>query len=686
MKKIVYTLIGCLCVHLAQAQSDDSSRSDYVYPQKVTPTELANYSFSGYYYNGKRAYNLRQAPLCSAGGTIASLKINPAGSSFALLYAKGKIPQVAVYDLWKSDRLLYELPADYIPTAICYAPDAKTLAVAGADKALHLYDSRSHAPKAEFGIAFAAERLAISPNNYFAAASRDDILQIWNLETRQLRKELALGAKINAFVFSADNASLGVLTADGVLTLYDTRTFLPMQEFDAMGAARSCDIHAEGKYLAVVSGDNRIALINKMDNTDRRYIDNADGGITDVRFVKDGKGRCYLLYNTARAIVYTLIEDLSPYYTQLLSDELNEKMNVWMKQMDGESLEEYHARVNDESRMRQMALFEQEIATRMADNLLSCSEVSLGNFNPETNTLAIDFNTMPSIYLNMPADKIGSFMDTEALEFRNALYGLTKDDKFELVYVDVYNRKTGETYTFDNRARKSLDYLKSDDSFVPLELVQLSNMDEMKLREIKDDIVTRAKAENRITNHTQIAVNAGVVSSVDASGEKILNYRIGFSYNVEKGFSAREDFAPGKYLTEQSGAAASMLSIIKTAFEHEFAQYVRPGKKVRIVLTGMADRLPVNGRIAYDGAYGDYKDEPVYGEELYALTVTRESGITQNDQLAFLRAAGVKNYLERHLESLATMDTEYEYRIQLADKTGGEYRRISVDFTFIDAF
>ena len=93
-----------------------------------------------------------------------------------------------------------------------------------------------------------------------------------------------------------------------------------------------------------------------------------------------------------------------------------------------------------------MRLFEQEIATRMADNLVEKSEVTLGNYNPNSNMLAVDFNTMPTIYLNIPADEVSDFMNPGDLEFRNAVYGLTKNDKFELIYADVYNKASGKTY------------------------------------------------------------------------------------------------------------------------------------------------------------------------------------------------------------------------------------------------
>lgn len=109
-----------------------------------------------------------------------------------------------------------------------------------------------------------------------------------------------------------------------------------------------------------------------------------------------------------------------------MNDELSDRMNTWMKMMPGETLEEYNLRVNDETRAQQMRLFEQEIATRMADNLVEKSEVTLGNYNPNSNMLAVDFNTMPTIYLNIPADEVSDFMNPGDLEFRNAVYGLTK--------------------------------------------------------------------------------------------------------------------------------------------------------------------------------------------------------------------------------------------------------------------
>ena len=332
-------------------------------------------------------------------------------------------------------------------------------------------------------------------------------------------------------------------------------------------------------------------------------------------------------------------------------------------------------------------LFEQEIATELAGNLLEMSTISLGGFNPEINTIALEFDTMPSIYLSVPENQVNDFTDVNKLDFRNAKYGLTADDKFELVYLEVYNMETGSLAVFDNRERRSLSYLKNNDTvFIPMDVVQLSSMDAVRLESIKEEVINTARSENIISDNTQISVNTKVYSSVNAEGENILNYRVDFSYNVAAEFSATEDFAPGKYHTNESGAAKSMIKIINKAFETDFAQYVKAGKKVKVTITGMADQLRISGNIPYDASYGNHINVPVYGKELFALTVTEKSGITTNEQLAFVRAAGVKTELEKAVSSLSNMNTEYDYHIQVIDKVGGEYRRISVVFDFVDVF
>ncbi len=683
-------IISAICVLFAwgiSAQTSEKPNLSYVYPQKEVPSGIDNYLFSTYYFNGKKTYNLRGAVMSST-APVVGLKINPSGSSFAVIEQKGKSGDVQIFDLWKSDKMLFKIESkESIPTAICYSPDSRLLAVSNSNNKIMFYDTRDYKAQQQVTIGSQAQMMVISSNNYFLAAAEGNHVEIWNLQNNTLRATVQAEVNINDLEFSADNSKLAVLSANGKMNTYDTKTFSLLQSYDALGDARHCYFHSDGKYVAVVTGDKRISIVNLMNVQDRDFIDNPTGGITDLRFIRDSKKQTYLAYNTANSIIYTFMNKLSPFYTKLLSDELSDKMNTWMKQMPGETLEDYNKRVNDKTRAEQLVLYEREIATKMADHLADRSEITLGSYNPTSSMLSVQFNTMPNIYLNVPSNEINDFSDPGKLEFRNAVYGLNKSDQFELIYADVYNKNNNKTYVFNNLNRKSLDYLKSDENFVPLALVQKSNMEEMKLEGIKNDMIKLAKQQNVISDNTHISVDANVVSDADASGKKIMNYKVRFSYTVDKQFSSKEDFGPGKYNTEQSGAARSMLSIMKKAFETDFAQYIVSGKRLRVNITGMADAAPIAGTIAYDGCYGDFTNEPVYkNNDLSNISVSKSSGITENDQLAFLRAVGVKDYIVKNVPSFTSMNSEYNYNIEIAKGTGSEFRRITVEYIFVDAF
>lgn len=682
--RMFWICVTVLCSLHAGAQSV----KEYVFPQKVRPVKIDRYAFTGYYHNGPRVYNLKQAEMTRAKGDVLSMKISPSGSSYAVLSEKDGKKHLRVYDLWHSSTLVKDLYAKNLssPEAICYSPDARFLAVWENSGDIVLYETSHYSETGRWYIPGVVSSMIISGNGYYLATFSGSEVCVYDMKTGAHRFDNEMQSLVNSIAFSPDGKYMMVTTANGLVHLYDTGSFIKINEFDSNGMASDCDFHPDGKWLGVIKDEKTIVLINRYDGQDREYIRNDSGGITDICFVKDGNDDVFVLYNTMSTMSYRQAGELAPNYTNLLSEELDHRMDDWMKQMEGESLEDYRLRVNEESRMEQIRLFEQQIATEMADGLLEMSEISLGGYNQETKILALDFNTMPTIYLDVPEDKVQDFMDMPKLDFRNPLYGITPEDKFELVYLEVYNKETGASAVFDNRERRSLEHLKNDASFIPLDIIEMSNMEEIRLEEIKNEVVSVAKSGNVISDHTEITVNTGVYSSVDPSGKKILNYRVGFSYDVEASFSAVEDFAPGKYNLKHSGAAQSMIGIITKAFENDFAQYVKPGRKVKVKITGMADHLRIAKAIPYDGEYGNYINEPVYGKEMFAVTLTDDTEITTNEQLAFIRAAGVKCEMEKKVTSLAEMDAEYEYHVKVLDKVGGAYRRISVEFNFIDAF
>lgn len=557
----------------------------------------------------------------------------------------------------------------------------------GSDGKVHVFDAKSNVEVAAFDASVQANRMAASTNNYYVALAKDNDVEVMNVEARSRRALLQQNAEVKDVAFSANSKWMAVLTADGQCNVYDTRTFQVTYHYEALGAAESCFFHPENKYLAVVTGDQRVAIINLLNEKDRHYVDAQNPGVTYVNFVRNADKGVYLVYNTKNSIVFNPVFFLSPNRQEILKNELQSRMAEWMKRMDGESLDDFNARVNDETRMKQMRLFETEIATRMAENLLTTSEVKVGNYNQEMGMLTLDFNTMPSIYLSVPAAQLDDFMDPGALQFSNTKYCVNDKDEFELVYTEVTNPKTGNKYVFDNRERKSLAFLESDENFVPFAQLQTSQMEELKLEEIKNNILKNAKDKNIISDHTSIDVRTKVANATDAAGKKITNYEVAVSYTVDEAFSSKDDFAAGKFKCEDSKAAQAMLAVVKQALENDLSKYMVAGKQVKVMVTGMADATPFSRTVAYDGCYGDFEREPVYKDgALSNITVTKATGMSDNDQLAFLRAMGVKDFIVKNIPSLSNMKTSFDTSIDVSKKSGSQYRRIGVQFTFMDAF
>lgn len=671
-------------------EQKNTPRNEYKFQQNQTPKGLAKYSLAIYGFDSNSFFTCRKSPIAtlSKKNIIDDIVISPAGINFLILSKDNKKPQAAVYDLNTVDTEIFKFKNKKIgnPTAVLYTPDARNMLVA-TETGVHIIGGKKYEEIGSISTPFTVTGMLMSNNGYYLAVTDGTKVAVYNFEEKKLRKDWDFGVEVNDMIFNDDNTEFAVVTNDGVLNIYDTRNFLIKKTIDELGTALSCAYNFDGKYIAVATSPNIITIINLLDDSDRDFVEVPDGEMSEIIFIPDSRKNTLLAYNSAKAINAKRMTKLEPYYAKLISDEVNLRMEEWMKMMPGETMEEYRARVTDESRARQRKLFEEEISTNLAGDPLSMAEVSLGKYDRSNSILAVGFTNMPTIYIPVPETNVTAFTSADALEFQDVKYGVMEDDNFEIIYAKIFNRNDGETYIYDNLDRKPLSFMDGDDNVVSIEIIQQQQMEEMRLQEIKQKVIDEAKMQNVISDHTNITVDSRVVSDFDANGEKILNYVVKFSYQVEPDFSVHEDFAPGKYHVEESGAAKSMLSIVKQAFESDLSQYVKDGKKLNVKISGTADGSPIVRGIAYDGAYGDFENEPVYqNDQLTGISVNTKDGIKQNEQLAFIRAVGVKDYLEKNVDNLKNMKSDYNYYITVSEGKGGEFRRITTEFTFIDAF
>lgn len=666
-----------------------TTKTDYKFVQENTPKGVAKYSFAIYGYDDHSMFTCRRNNLVSLGkkNFIDNVEINPSGVNFIVLSKENSRPEVTLYNMSAADEELYKFKTKKLgtPSAVLYTPDARTLLLA-TNTGIHIIELKKYEEIGMIETPFTVTDMVMSDNGYYLAVSDGTKVAVYNYEEKKIRKDWNFGVKVNGMAFNEDNTELAIATDDGVVNIYDTRNFLIKKTIDELGNALALDYNFDGKYLAVAVSPYLITIVNLLDDSDRDVVE-ADGMVSDIMFVPDSRKNTLLAYNSINSINAKRMINLEPYYAKLITDEVNLRMEEWLKMMPGETMEEYRARVTDESRANQRKLFEDEISTNLAGDPLSMAEVSLGKYDRSNNILAVGFTNMPTIYIPVPENKVGSFTNADALEFKDVKYGVMADDNFEIIYAKIYNTNDGETYVYDNHDRKPLTFVEDDDNIVSIEIIQQQQMEEMKLQELKQKVVEEAKMQNVISDHTHIAVDSRVVSDYDANGEKILNYVVKFTYQVEPEFSVHEDFAPGKYHVEESGAAKSMLEIVKQAFEGDLAQYVKDGKKLNVKISGTADGSPILRGIPYDGSYGEFENEPVYqNDQLTGISVNTKDGIKQNEQLAFIRATGVKDYLEKNVDNLKDMKSDYRYYINVSEGKGGEFRRITTEFTFVDAF
>lgn len=687
------TIVGLPTIRsVVVALKDYNNENLRVLRQKRKVSGFDNHSFFVSYFNGSNVYNGRGVCMVKGNDSVVSVKVSPALNTMLVLCRTDEGYQYAAkvdIDSKATNLINYN---DTSLATFCYRHDARQLAIAKKNKQIFILNAINDTVIKELPSSIVPQYMVFSDNGYYLvlAAGRD--IEIKNMENGTIRKTLSMNSIVNNVVFADNNKKMLVATADGSLIVYETINFKETARINGLGTAKCCIPIGDGKYAAVLTSDKTISIVNILNINDVTTQKIGYGNTTNIGVGTDVTGDPWIVYNSNidedyNVIGFYHIKGLEPYYNKMMESELAYQLNLWMKKMPNETLEEYKMRVNEYSRSshtRQLAL---QITTQMAEDILDNPVMSIGDYNKETGQLTLHFDKMPDIYIDVTPDEIVSLNKNSSVQLRNVKYVLKENDLFEVAYAEILNPETKNVYVYDRMKTEPLVFSRLDELLVPLDIVMKTNMEEASLMNIKDEIVSLAKKEQVISDKTHISVVTQVSRDVSAEGKNILNYDINFTYEVDQKFSARDDFKPGRFHIEESGAAMSMLKIMKKAFETDFAKYIKGGKRVRFSITGSADASPILKGIVYDGTYGEYKGEPVYKDnELTTISLTKEKGISDNNQLAFARAIGVQNYLEREMTSFKSMKHDYDYRIDVSKDEGSQYRRISVKCSFIDAF
>lgn len=192
--------------------------------------------------------------------------------------------------------------------------------------------------------------------------------------------------------------------------------------------------------------------------------------------------------------------------------------------------------------------------------------------------------------------------------------------------------------------------------------------------------------DEKLYDETYISIRTQLVDGQTEDGTPELNYVFDISYNCKHLEGWTDDYPLGRYDWDSSNSVRAICKLTKKFVENELDDIFRAGKRVSVKVFSTTDGTELVGTIPYDGRYGNFRYMPVTfnGEQLRLSVDT--AGITNNCQLAYIRAQSVKDFLENNVRNLHRTLNDWQYVTRSYTDTGAYYRRSSIELTVHDAF
>ena len=191
----------------------------------------------------------------------------------------------------------------------------------------------------------------------------------------------------------------------------------------------------------------------------------------------------------------------------------------------------------------------------------------------------------------------------------------------------------------------------------------------------------------KLYDETFISIQTRLEEGLTEERTPELNYVFDISYNCRHMESVTDDYPVGAYVWDSSNSCRAICTLIKTFVEGELKSIFSAGKAVTVSIFSTADGAEILKPLHYGGEYGDFRYMPtVFNNEQLRISVSPESGIANNAQLAYLRAQSVKWFLEHNVRNLQRTVNDFRFITRSYADTGSHYRRSSVELTVHDAF
>lgn len=192
--------------------------------------------------------------------------------------------------------------------------------------------------------------------------------------------------------------------------------------------------------------------------------------------------------------------------------------------------------------------------------------------------------------------------------------------------------------------------------------------------------------EEKLYDENYVIIKSNLVEGLKADGSKENNYVFEISYNCKHIEGVSDDYPSGAYMWNTSNSCRAICNLTQMFLEGRCKEYFRAGKEVTIRIHSTTDGEEIS-HINYNGEFGDFKYCPVvYNDESVRLSVNHNEGISNNAQLAYIRAQSVKAFLDDNVSTLGKTNNTYEFITKNYNTLGGHYRRSSIEIIVHGAF
>ena len=214
---------------------------------------------------------------------IWSLSFDPTGSTLASAGADNTIR------LWdNTDRALATTP-DQAITSVVASPEGRTLAAGSGDQ-INLYTVGGRPIGQLAGHTGNVFTVAYNPQgNEIVSASEDGSARIWSLDRRRERLTLLHGGEVESAVFSSDGQTIATAGDDGVVRLWDAQTGARQRTlYGHTNQAMSVAFDPLNERIATASADSTIRLWTRT-GSEITTLHGHDSSVNWVTFSPDGE-------------------------------------------------------------------------------------------------------------------------------------------------------------------------------------------------------------------------------------------------------------------------------------------------------------------------------------------------------------------------------------------------------------